>query len=93
MWNESSTPAEVEAIQDAMTEQAVPLLANLTGEADSGSYLNEADAREPNFQQTFFGDNYERLSQIKRAYDPEDLFIVRAGVGSERWDDDGICAI
>jgi len=76
-----------------MTEQAVPLLASLTGETDSASYLNEADAREPNFQRTFFGDNYERLSLIKRIYDPEDLFIVRAGVGSERWDDDGLCIV
>ena len=42
------------------------------------------------FQNTFFGaDNYPRLSGIKTKYDPNDLFIVKSEVGSERWDGDG----
>lgn len=65
----------------------------MTGETDSGAYSNEADVREPNFQQTFFGTNYAKLKSIKQTYDPEGLFIVGAGVGSEDWDEDGLCRV
>jgi hypothetical protein len=58
---------------------------------NAGAYSNEADVTEPNFQTTFFGPNYAKLSAIKAKYDPKDLFIVRAGVGSERWDEWGLC--
>jgi hypothetical protein len=34
---------------------------------------------EADFQTTFFGPNYAKLSAIKMDYDPEDLFIVGAG--------------
>lgn len=74
-----------------MTGTQVPILANWTGEPDSGAYSNEADVREPNFQVTFFGQNYAKLKSIKKIYDPDDLFIVGAGVGSEDWDEQGLC--
>ncbi|PGH17040.1 hypothetical protein AJ79_01424 [Helicocarpus griseus UAMH5409] len=51
----------------------------------AGSYLAEADRLEPNFQQAFFGDKYPRLLEIKKKYDPEDVFWVATGVGSEGW--------
>ena len=73
-----------------MTKKHVPVLAALAGPG-SGSYSNEADVREPDFQTTFFGPNYARLSDIKNRYDPHALFIVGAGVGSEHWDTDGLC--
>ena len=92
-WDDSVTPSGVEAIKERMTKQWVPTLASATGESDSGSYMNEADVREPNFQTTFFGTNYGRLKSVKAVYDPTDLFIVGAGVGSENWDADGICRI
>ncbi|KAF2837890.1 FAD/FMN-containing isoamyl alcohol oxidase-like protein MreA [Patellaria atrata CBS 101060] len=50
-----------------------------------GSYANEADVDEPNFQQSFYGSNYPRLSQIKKERDPWDLFYATTAVGSERW--------
>lgn len=53
--------------------------------------MNVVDAREPNFQQTFFSTNYPRLLKIKKEYDPYDLFIVSAGVGSENWDAASLC--
>lgn len=51
----------------------------------SGSYLNEADVLEPNWQQSFFGDNYKRLVEIKKKWDPRGLFWAPATVGSEDW--------
>ena len=46
----------------------------------------QASLYEKNFQNTFFGSHYARLKSIKRVYDPNDLFIVASGVGSDDWD-------
>jgi hypothetical protein len=70
----------------------LPLLEKLSG-PNAGVYSNEADGSEPDFQSTFFGPNYAKLSEIKTKYDPHDLFIVAAGVGSERWDEWGLCRV
>ncbi|KAH6664458.1 hypothetical protein B0J14DRAFT_246120 [Halenospora varia] len=50
-----------------------------------GSYMNEGDPGEPNWQQSFFGDHYPRLLEIKKAVDPSDLFWAQTSVGSEGW--------
>ena len=91
-WNDSTTPEEVETIRETLTNKMVPLLAALAG-SDGGAYSNEADVREPNFQTTFFGPNYARLSYIKRLYDPDSMFIVPAGVGSENFDAATLCKV
>lgn len=91
-WPDSDVPADVMAVRERLTSQSVPLLESLAGPG-SGSYINEADVREPHFETTFFGPNYGRLSQIKRRYDIDDLFVVGAGVGSERWDEWGLCRL
>ena len=49
----------------------------------AGSYVNETDYFEPDWQREFWGDNYPRLLQIKRKYDPERLFVCHHCVGSE----------
>lgn len=51
----------------------------------SGAYFNEADVQEPNWQTTFFGPNYSRLTRIKRARDPWGLFWAPTTPGSEFW--------
>ncbi|KAJ7118087.1 hypothetical protein C8R44DRAFT_559976, partial [Mycena epipterygia] len=63
-----------------------PILEKMSG-PNARAYSNKADVMEPNFQTTFFGPNYAKLSAIKAKYDPDDLFIVHTGVGSERWDE------
>jgi Berberine and berberine like len=92
-WSETTPPSAVEIIRRDMTNNKVPILAELAGGPNSAAYSNEADVREPQFQTTFFGPNYDRLSRIKKRYDPEDLFIVSAGVSSEKWDVDGLCRV
>ena len=55
----------------------------------SGSYVSESNYFEPDWQHSFWGSNYERLLAVKTKYDPDGLFFVHHGVGSERWSDDG----
>lgn len=56
---------------------------------DAGSYVSESDYFLRDWQQRFWGSNYPRLAAVKRRYDPEGLFFVRHGVGSEAWSEDG----
>jgi len=49
----------------------------------AGSYVNETDYFEHNWQDTFWGTNYPRLLDVKRRYDPDNLFRVHHAVGSE----------
>jgi hypothetical protein len=56
---------------------------------DNGSYVNESDYFLADWQRSLWGANYPRLLAIKRKYDPDGLFFVRRGVGSEDWTADG----
>ncbi len=49
----------------------------------SGAYPNEADYFEPDWQRSFWGVNYARLLAIKKKVDPDNLFRVHHGIGSE----------
>lgn len=55
----------------------------------AGSYVSESNYFNADWQQAFWGSNYPRLRAIKDRYDPEGLFIVHHGVGSEDWGADG----
>ncbi|QEE23618.1 FAD-binding oxidoreductase [Rhodanobacter glycinis] len=56
---------------------------------DAGSYVSESDYFLHDWQQGFWGSNYPRLAAAKRKYDPDGLFFVHHGVGSEEWNADG----
>ena len=56
---------------------------------DAGSYVSESNFFDPTWQQSFWGSNYPRLRAVKAKYDPEGLFFVHHGVGSEEWSADG----
>ena len=56
---------------------------------DPGAYVSESNYFEKGFQQSYWGSNYSRLAEIKRKYDPDGLFIVHNGVGSDQWSPDG----
>ena len=57
--------------------------------AQPGSYMSVSNYFENKWQQSHWGGNYSRLAEIKRRYDPEGLFFVHNGVGSEQWSADG----
>jgi hypothetical protein len=56
---------------------------------DAGSYVSESDFFERDWRRAYWGANYARLLSIKDTYDPDGLFTVHHGVGSERWSADG----
>lgn len=56
---------------------------------DAGSYVSESDFFEKDWQRSFWGTNYQRLAAVKKSYDPDGLFFVHHGVGSEEWSADG----
>ncbi|KAF8201250.1 hypothetical protein K438DRAFT_2108763 [Mycena galopus ATCC 62051] len=91
-WDDSASLEEINQDRRLFQNVQLPILEQIAG-PNAGSYSNEADVLEPDFQTTFFGPNYAKLSAIKSKYDPDDLFIVGAGVGSERWDEWGLCKV
>lgn len=90
-WESNATLAEQEKIQSKITNVLVERLRKL--EPHMGAYLNEADAHEKDFQQSFWGHNYRKLYAIKQKVDPHNIFIARKGVASEDWDDTGLCRV
>jgi len=59
----------------------------------AGSYVSESNFFEQDWQRAFWGGNYERLLHTKRRYDPDGLFFVHHGVGSEAWSADGFTRV
>jgi FAD/FMN-containing dehydrogenase len=56
---------------------------------ERASYVSESNFFEKDWQRSYWGANYDRLLAVKRRYDPDGLFFVHHGVGSEDWSDDG----
>ncbi|KAL2759357.1 hypothetical protein ACRALDRAFT_1025952 [Sodiomyces alcalophilus JCM 7366] len=83
-WDPAAPWEEMVAAQERMTNEFMPRIEAVT--PGSGAYMNEADFRQPNWQEVFHGSNYERLLEVKKKWDPQSLFYVLKGVGSEEWD-------
>jgi FAD/FMN-containing dehydrogenase len=83
-----AAPDPADARNDAaMIDKAAKALSKVA--PDAGSYVSESDYFEPSWQRAFWGSNYRRLAAVKARYDPQGLFFVHHGVGSEAWSDDG----
>ncbi|KAH8678480.1 isoamyl alcohol oxidase [Xylariales sp. PMI_506] len=91
-WNETAPWSDMVAAQLQITDEFVPQLEAVT--PGSGAYLNEADFRQPNWQETFFGENYDKLLAIKQKWDPNSVLYGLKAVGSDVWtvaDDGRMC--
>ncbi|KAH6616421.1 FAD binding domain-containing protein [Boeremia exigua] len=82
-WDSTAPWANMEAAQRKMTDVLMPKIEAVT--PGSGSYMSEADFQQKNWQSTFYGSNYAKLSKIKTKYDPDHVFYNLKSVGSEAW--------
>ncbi|KAF4412492.1 FAD-linked oxidoreductase ZEB1 [Colletotrichum fructicola] len=53
---------------------------------EMGSYINEGSVYEKDWQQAYWGANYDRLLSIKKTVDPDDVFWCEPCVGNEGWE-------
>jgi hypothetical protein len=83
LFTSNSTAAEMNAAYDDITNVVIPKLKAIS--PGSGTYMNEADSREPDFQQSFWGSKYDRLLKIKQHVDPHGVLYAPSAVGSEFW--------
>ena len=60
---------------------------------DAGSYVSESNYFNASWRRAYWGGNYSKLRAIKAKYDPEGLFFVHHGVGSEDWSADGFTRV
>ncbi|CAF3756681.1 unnamed protein product [Rotaria socialis] len=91
-WHENTSVTE-QALLALHLRTQIELLQTVAGGILSSCYLNEADPNEPHWQQKFFGTqaHYNRLKSIKKAVDPNGLFICKNCVGSDDWSSDLNC--
>lgn len=82
-WDPTWPVAQIAKARRDFTNGDMKLLRDAT--PGSGAYLSEADPEEPDWQQSFYGDKYAKLLEIKNRYDPRGLFYAMRGVGSEGW--------
>ena len=78
--------ADAHKAADAI-HQAMDQLRAVAGR--DGAYVSESNYFQKDWQQAYWGGNYPRLLEIKKKYDPDGLFVVHNGVGSEEWSRDG----
>jgi FAD/FMN-containing dehydrogenase len=60
---------------------------------NAGSYVSESNYFNPDWQHAFWGENYPKLQAVKKKYDPDGMFYVHHGVGSDEWSADGFTRI
>ena len=79
-WIDGSPQDVADAVRRDVTDKTQKLR---KASPETGAYFNEADSNEVDWQESFFGENYERLRQIKEDVDPGNLLWCRKCVGSE----------
>ncbi|KAI9840689.1 MAG: hypothetical protein M1837_001365 [Sclerophora amabilis] len=80
-WPDSTPTQEKKRRKEQLVE-----LSNHLGEIvgpDGGTYVNEANPYESDWQNVFWGTKYERLLSIKRRIDPTNLFVCNRCVGTD----------
>ncbi|KAN0101201.1 hypothetical protein V8E55_001185 [Tylopilus felleus] len=87
-WDDGASSTEINAMISKL-KGWIKDIHDLT--PNDGAYFNEASLFEINWQETFFGSHYSTLKGIKDKYDPNRLFVVAEGVGSEEWNANLTC--
>jgi hypothetical protein len=104
-WAEGTSLADIEAKRDHMKgnirvmEAQAPGSGSYLNEVRLLDFIFDEDVDvgyqaslyEENPRETFFGSHYDRLKKIKDKYDPDQMFVVAEGVGSDEWDESFNC--
>ena len=77
-WGKPLAPTTAQSATAGFLQMLDPLKELSPG---GGAYFNEAHYGEPDWQETFFGTNYNRLLEIKNQYDPTHMFDCWKCVG------------
>ncbi|KAB8275188.1 hypothetical protein BDV30DRAFT_247912 [Aspergillus minisclerotigenes] len=80
-WADTATDSEKEAKRQ-QTVQLSKRLTEIVG-SEGGTYVNEANPYEPDWQNVFWGQKYDRLLAIKHRVDPTTLFVCNRCVGTD----------
>lgn len=107
-WQEGANSTEIDAARRLLV-QDMKILDDIAPESGSSSnqvrksgyalpnlnffLSSQASRYEFNWKKSFYGTHYDRLRAIKEKYDPESLFLVYEGIGSDEWDVDLICPV
>lgn len=84
---ENATTKQVAAAADVLTNTIMARWRKVAPETEfGGSYGNEANVMQPNWQQIFYGTQYPKLFQLKQKWDPKSVFYGPTSVGSEAWE-------
>lgn len=84
---ENATSTQMKKAVDVLTNDVLGPWRAVSPESEfGGSYLNEANVMEPNWQQSFYGTQYPRLLSLKKKWDPKGVFYGTTAVGSEEWE-------
>ena len=87
-WNTNDSPEFATSISRNLTYEWNPRWRAVT--PGGGTYMSESDYIEPDRPQSFHGDKYSRLYQIKQKWDPDGVFYAQNAVGSEDWQMSGV---
>ncbi|KIY70304.1 FAD-binding domain-containing protein [Cylindrobasidium torrendii FP15055 ss-10] len=84
VWDHTNSVEEHRSSYHGLSNSMNALRAITPG---GGAYFNEADVYEPEWQDAFWGENYEKLLAIKQKYDPGHLLDCWRCVGWKGKDD------
>ncbi|CRK20450.1 hypothetical protein BN1708_012861 [Verticillium longisporum] len=74
---------EMQAKVELFRDELAPLLTEVAPEG--GSYSNEADAYMRGWRREMYGENWEKLLEVKEKWDPEGVFYSRRTPGADKW--------
>jgi FAD/FMN-containing dehydrogenase len=74
------TGDDPEATVDANVAWIEDLASALAPYVSGSAYQNFIDRSQPDWERAYYGTNLERLSEVKRRYDPEDLFSFEQSI-------------